>query len=306
MNAETDCQRNIENSKPEAVLMGFRIFRSTFAAIAVVWVVPAAGRAQDAPPTGWFNKAELTAVWTGGNSPASTFGAKSELRRVWTSATFKLEGGGLRTESTSRSRTAVGSETNFTISETETSAVTAENYFLRGRYDRTLTSKAFLFGGAGWNRNTFAGIDNRYSFVAGAGNAWVDRQNARFKTDLGLTYTIQDDVVDDPSKDDSFFGFRFSAEAARDLTATTVYTGSLIVDENLNERQDLRGDLTNSIQVTINSNLALKTGLQLLYDKLPALVKVPLTGTGVPPNATVLTPLDKVDSVFTIALVINF
>ncbi|MGD8279103.1 MAG: DUF481 domain-containing protein, partial [Gemmatimonadota bacterium] len=220
---------------------------------------PRAASAQGTPPTGLFNTAELTAVWTAGNSPASTFGVKYELRKVWASATFKLEAGGLRTESNKRIRAATGSETDYDIAETNVSAVTAENYALRGRYDRKFSSKGFLFGSVGWTRNTFSGINSRYSFVTGAGNAWVDREGARFKTDYGITYTIQNEVVDDPDKPDAFGGLRVSVEAAKDLTSTTTYNGNLIVDENLQETDDIRADFTNSIRVSINSNLALKT-----------------------------------------------
>jgi hypothetical protein len=269
-------------------------------------VFPVAAAAQNTPPTGWFNTAELTAVRTGGNSPASTFGVKNELRRVWPAATLKLEAGALRTESTKRSRTAEGTPTDYSVTETTSGTVTAENYYVRGRYDRTLLSKAFLVAGAGWNRNTFAGIANRYSFLGGAGNAWVDREGARFKTDLGVTYTIQDDVADDPGKSNSFLGLRLTTEALRGLTASTVYSATLVVDENLQDTEDLRADFTNSIRVAINSNLALQTSLQLLYDQLPALVQVPLTAAGVPADTQVLTPLDKLDTVFTVALVIGF
>jgi hypothetical protein len=48
--------------------------------------------------------------------------------------------------------------------------------------------------------------------------------------------------------------------------------------------------------------LALKTSLQLLFDNEPALVSVPLQGT----EESVLTELDRVDSVFTVALVVKF
>lgn len=290
----------------EAIEMRLKFTYRLVPALFTVLAVASPGRAQDAPRTGWFNVAELTAVWTAGNSPASTFGAKNELRRVWGSAVLKLEAAGLRTEASTRSRTAQGTVSNYQVVETTTSAVTAENYALRGRYDRTVSAAAFLFTGAGWNRNTFNGIQNRYSFVGGAGNAWVDREGARFRTDLGVTYTIQDEVVDDPSKKDSFLGLRATVEALRHLTGTTVYSSSLIVDENLQETDDLRADFTNAISVSINSNLALKTSLQLLYDRLPSLVQVPLTGPGVPAGTRVQTPLDEVDSVFTVALVINF
>lgn len=280
--------------------------RLTLAVLLAAAASPRAARAQSTPPTGLFNTAELTAVWTAGNSPASTFGLKYELRKVWPSATFKLEAGGIRTQSNKRIRSAVGTETDFDITETNVSAVTAENYSLRSRYDRTLFSKAFLFVSAGWNRNTFSGIRARYIFVTGAGNAWVDREGARFKTDYGITYTIQRDVVEDPGKKNSFGGLRVSVEGLKQLTESTTFSSNLIVDENLQETNDLRADFTNGLRVSINSNLALKTSLQMIIDNVPALVKVPLTGVDVPSGAKVLTPLDKFDSVFTVALVIAF
>lgn len=263
--------------------------------------------AQDAPAPGWYNTSELTAVWTAGNSPASTFGLKDELRHLWENATFKLEAGAIRTASTTLTRSARGTTSAFNVTETESTKVTAESYFLRGRLDRNLSAVMFLFGGAGWNRNTFAGIRGRYAFVAGAGNAWVNRDDAVFKTDYGVTYTIQDDVVDDPSKADSFAGLRLSAELKRQLTASTKYDSNLIVDENLDDTEDLRADWVNSIAVSISQGLALKTGIQLLYDNKPSLADVPLLTTGGnPTGSTVPVTLDKLDSIFTVALVINF
>ena len=44
----------------------------------------------------------------------------------------------------------------------------------------------------------------------------------------------------------------------------------------------------------------------MIIDNVPALVKVPLTGPGVASGTKVLTPLDKYDSAFTVALVIAF
>jgi hypothetical protein len=275
-------------------------------ALLVVAAAPRAASAQGTPPTGLFNTAELTAVWTAGNSPASTFGLKYELRKVWPSAIFKLEAGGIRTESNKRIRTAAGTETDFAITETNVSAVTAENYSVRSRYDQKMFDRAFLFGSAGWTRNTFAGIRHRYVFATGAGNAWIDRKGARLKTDYGVTYTIQRDVADDPGKKNSFAGLRVAIEGVKDVTETATFASNLTLDENLQETDDVRADFTNSLRVAINSNLALKTSFEMIVDNVPALVKVPLTGADVPTGTKVLTPLDKFDSAFTVALVIGF
>ena len=147
---------------------------------------------------------------------------------------------------------------------------------------------------------SFAGVDNRYGFVAGAGRAWFSDEAKRLKTDLGLTYTLQDDVVEDPDVDDSFLGLKGSLDYFRKLTGNTDFTSVLVADQNLNETSDIRADWTNSVAVSMSERLAIKTSFQILYDKLPALVAVPL-GDG-----EVLTPLGKVDSIFTVAIVANF
>ncbi len=266
------------------------------------------GQAQEERELGWFDKAELTFVLTAGNAEASTLGLKNTLERIWERSRLRFEGGAIRTESSIKTRTATGPAVDdFQIVEDERSDVTAESYFLRGRYDRDITPRFFLFGGAGWDRNTFAGIDNRYSVVAGAGNNWIDTDRARFRTDYGLTYTIQDDVVEDPSAADKFAGWRVSYDYRRLLTATTEFLSGLIVDGNLDDTGDVRGDLTNSIAVSISQLLALKTSLQLLYDNQPSLVAVPLEfPAGSPTGETVFVELDELDSIFTVALVVTF
>jgi putative salt-induced outer membrane protein YdiY len=256
--------------------------------------------AQEETAGGWSDVAEVTFVLTAGNASSSTFGLKNTAERMWEKSSFKLSFGAVRTESGITTRIASGTPENFTVSESTDSEVTAENYFVKSRLDRSLTEAAFIFGGADWDRNTFAGIQNRYGLVSGAGKAWFEEETRRLKTDLGLTYTIQEDVVEDPDGDDSFLGLRGSYDYFRSLTENTDLTSVLVVDQNLEATEDLRADWTNSLAVAMSERLALKTSLQLLYDKDPALTAVPLGDT------EVLTPLGKVDTVFTVAIVANF
>jgi hypothetical protein len=39
---------------------------------------------------------------------------------------------------------------------------------------------------------------------------WFDRDDLKFKTTYGVTYTDQEDVYEDPSFDDTFLGARFA------------------------------------------------------------------------------------------------
>lgn len=253
----------------------------------------------------WENSTELSFVSTSGNASSSTLGLKSAFVGAADVNTFKLEFGGIRGETTFRTLTATGTASNFTVNEATDSELTAESYFARGRYDRSFGT-AYGFGGAGWDRNTFAGIQNRYALVAGLGNAWVDTETARFKTDLGATYTIQKDVSPAPGADDGFGGLRFSVDAMKQLTPTTQFTSVLVADENIEDTDDFRADWVNSLSVAMSDRLALKTSLQLLFDNKPSLLSVPLVdGGGSPTGTTVFTPSDEVDSVVTLTLVIK-
>ena len=253
----------------------------------------------------WENATELSFVSTGGNASSSTLGLKSSLIGTGGLNTFKLGVGGIRGETTFRTRRATGTATAFNVSETTNSELTAENYFVRGRYDRAF-STAYVFSGAGWDRNTFAGVQNRYALVAGLGKTWTDTETSRLKTDLGATYTIQKDVDPAPGADDGFGGARLSVDAMRKVSETADFTSALVVDQNVEDTDDLRADWINSLTMSLSERLALKTSIQLLYDKQPSLLGVPLfSAGGVDTGTSVLTPGDKVDNIVTLTLVIK-
>jgi putative salt-induced outer membrane protein YdiY len=253
----------------------------------------------------WENATELSFVSTGGNASSTTSGVKASLTGTGDPHTFKLELGGIRASSEVKTRRAVGTPGSFTVTETTDSESTAGSYFARARYDRAIDG-AFAFGGAGWDRNTFAGVENRYQVVTGVGRTWLDGESGRFKTDVGGTYTIQRDVQPRPGADDEFFGFRGSVEARRRLTTTADYTSNLVVDQNLETSSDFRADWINSVAVSISEGLALKTSIQLLYDAQPANIPVPLFDGGGTQIGTVSARGEEIDSVMTLTLVVRF
>lgn len=259
------------------------------------------------PALGWSDKAELSYVQTSGNSEASTLGLKNELKRTWAEALFTLRAGAVRAEATTFFRTAVGTPDSFIFVEDKESELTAESYLLAGRYDHKITERFFWYGGAGWDRNRFAGVQNRYVAEGGVGNIWVDTDTVKFKTSYALTYTDQEDVVEVPGSDGSFVGLRLSWDYLHQFGASTTYTNVLVVDDSLEETSDWRADMTNSVAVAMSKRLALKASLQWLYDNQPSFVGVGLLdGLGVPTGSTVLVELDELDTVFTTSLVINF
>jgi putative salt-induced outer membrane protein YdiY len=266
----------------------------------------ASARAQAADSLGWLYTAKLTAVWVGGNSVSNTFGLGSTLLRRAQRSELKFDGGAVRTESATRTRRAVGSETSFDVEEETDREKTAETYLLRSRYDRRLSERFVVFTGVDWLRNTFAGIDSRLLLAVGAGNSWVDRDDFRFKTDYGLTYTFQQDVVENPFIKTKFPGVRFAWDLSRKLTNTTRFSSVLTADLNIDDTDDVRMDFTNGVSIAISSALALQPSYQVLWRNAPALTDIELFNTnGTPTGRKVLVPLQKTDSFFTVALVVT-
>jgi len=267
--------------------------------------VVGAGPATAQEPITWENSTELAFVSTGGNASASTLGLKATLSGTKGANKLKFEVGGIRSSIGVTTRTATGTPGDFTVTKTTVSQVTAENYFARSRYDRKLEG-AFLFAGADWDRNTFAGIQNRYALVAGIGRTLIDGETGHLKADVGGTYTVQKDVHPTPGASNGFGGIRANVDALRHISSSVDFASVLIVDENLADTEDLRTDWTNSISVALSQKLALKASLQLLFDNVPALQEVPLVDdSGTPTGATVSTPGDKLDRVATLTLVIK-
>jgi hypothetical protein len=262
--------------------------------------------AQTADSLGWNYTAKLTAVWAAGNSESSTFGLGSTLRRLAERGELRFDASAVRTDTGIRNRRAVGTTTSFDIEESTDREKTAEAYGLRGRYDRNISPRLVTFAAVDWMRNTFAGIDSRTLLALGAGNVWVARDDFRFKTDYGFTYTFQQDVVENPFLKTKFPGVRFTWDLMRKLTTTTQFESGLIGDLNIDNTDDVRFDFVNALSLAINNSLALKPSLQLLWRNDPALTEIDLfTGGGAPTGQTVLVPLQKLDSFFTMALVVT-
>jgi putative salt-induced outer membrane protein YdiY len=255
---------------------------------------------------GWFFEGELSGLWTGGNSESFTFGLGSTLRHIWTNSELRFDAGGTQTESSLTTRTAVGTTENFQVNEQTSKEKTAEILFARGRYDYNFTENFYALGGIDWLRNKFAGIDSRTLIGAGVGNKWVDNDNVRFKTDYSFTYTFQSDVVENPFTKTNFPGLRFAYDFWYNLTSSTDFESILILDWNLDNTDDVRADFYNALPIKISEIFTLKPSLQLQWRNDPSLTEVDLFAPdGTPAGAKVLVPLKKLDSFFSLTLVVN-
>lgn len=252
----------------------------------------------------WKATAELGYVVTGGNTSTSTFSLATTFARKWEKDALIFKTFILRSNATTETKTAVGTETDYVVDVAKVSSLVAENYLVSGEYDHNLAKKVVAQFGLSWDRNRFAGVASRLLLTAGTGYAWVDTQRTHFKTDAGLTYTLRK-YIGLPAT--SFAGFRAIAGFEQKIFDRSSVASQFIFDDNLKKPVDWRYDWTTSVSASISKGLALKTSVRLLYAHLPADQAVPLFDPeGVATGLTVPVPLKGLDTLFTTSIVINF
>ena len=280
------------------------------AAAAVLLAFPAPASAQDGENPArqrWVFEGELTSVLSRGNSESLALGVGATARRRWQRDALRFEAGWIRVQTGRITRRAVGTADDFSVERSVDTETTAESVTARGRYDRTLSERFFLYGGVDWLRNTFAGIDSRVLVAVGGGNAWADSDRTRFATDYAFTYTFEEDVVENPFTESDFAGVRVGYELWHRISSSAVFESELIGDLNLDDTEDRRVDVDNSMTVDVSDAIALKPSLRLSWRNQPALKTVPLfTPGGADTGTTVRAPLRKLDTLFRLALVLSF
>jgi putative salt-induced outer membrane protein YdiY len=256
----------------------------------------------DAP--GLYANADLSYVLTSGNSSSSSLGFKGDITRRFVKHSIGFAAGGIRSSSSPDARVAVGTPDDFEVRIPEAEP-TAEAYYGRGRYDYKLSDRLFYTLGAGWERNRFSGIENRWVVDTGIGYILVNNARTSFRGAAGITYTSEDYTVSD-GQDGSFVGARVGWDFRQKLLESTTFTHSLIGDQSLEDGAARRFDAQFGLHVAMNARLGLKVNWRILYNNLPPSTELPLfTAGGVPTGETVLAPYKKTDQGLSVSLVFS-
>ena len=253
-------------------------------------------------PPGLYANADLSYVLTSGNSSSSSLGFKGDLTRRWTRSSIGFAAGGIRASSSPDTRVAVGAPGDFEV-QVQEAEPTAEAYYARGRYDYKLSDRLFYTVGAGWERNRFSGIENRWVVDTGVGYILMNNARTSFRAAAGITYTSEDFAVD---ADNSFIGARVGWDLRQKLFENTTFTHAFIFDQSFEDSGDRRLDAQFGLHVAMNARLGLKVNWRILYDNQPASAELPLfTPGGVPTGLSVLAPYKKTDQGLSVSLVFS-
>jgi putative salt-induced outer membrane protein YdiY len=257
-----------------------------------------AARAEE-PARPWKDAADFSAIFTTGNSETKNFALSNKYAYKWTAAELTLDAAALRTENTTRTL----SNPDGSVVETNTTATTAETYALAGKYRHDIHEGLFWYGGAGWLRNRFAGIDSRTSAGGGLGYRFFKTDVHSLIGEAGLDYTDESQVGGGSA---SFAGAREYAAYERSLSKTSKFTTDLELLENLDETKDVRAKSVTALVATLTARTALKFSYTLLYDNQPVEIAIAPDATAPPATPSASFKFDKLDTILAASVVVNF
>ena len=280
------------------------------ALLAAVVFAPALAQAPEPekPRLGWSDKGELAWTLTAGNADSNTISLANTLEYRWTDSLFKFYAFGIRSRSDETRYFQVFDDTGEpvpgAIVEDSFTTVNAERYVLALSFEDKISARMYWFGAVGWERNEPSGLSSRLLAGGGIGNIWYENDRGHFKSSYGLNYTWES-FTDDSS--DDYLGGTVTADWYWKFSPNASFQTVDTLFLNFFEMGDWRINSNNALTVQMNKLLALKVGLTLLYDNEPATLDFPIYGRyGGETGDTVAVEADKLDTIFTTALVVGF
>ncbi len=274
--------------------------------VIVAWIaVPAAAQTPAPPPEpalGPSNNSELGLVIATGNARSTSVGFRNLYSYRWVDAELRWEAGWLRAASRDGDRYAVQTGSGFEVVEPET-AVDSHRLFSKLAYQRQISPRTDWFGNFDAVRDEPSNINRQFVLAGGLGTTWRKTDRLTFRTAYGISYTDEDLVVEGANR---FAGYRLSYGLKSRVTTTTRFESDLTADGSFETGDDIRFDWLNGLSVAMNSRVALKSSVRVLFRNLPALEVVPLrTPEGIVVGS-VEVPKGTIDTNITTSLVITF
>jgi len=167
------------------------------------------------------------------------------------------------------------------INATSNGEKKTEIYYSHLKYDRKIKPRAYLLGFLRYERNKLAGYNYRMALSLGGGGTWIKTDIIDLSTELAFgwnnennTTRVQVDLNNSSSiwKEtirSSFISSLFSGKFSYKISENSKIVNQETVFLNTQELEDFRVNSISSIYSSINSQLALKTSIQIIYQNLP-------------------------------------
>jgi putative salt-induced outer membrane protein len=224
------------------------VLNSSRAALSLVWLAAAAAQAADPVPADnrWHGYIALGGAFASGNASTVTLSATADTTKA--SPIDKINLSGL---------------VNYGRAEDSNglSTTTANQAWLRGRYDYNLTPTVFAFGGADAETNKVAGLNSRYDLNGGLGYKLIRTDVHSLDVFAGVGYATVD-YVDNRSA--SGFELLFGEESNHKLSDTTTFKQRFVFRPGQNELGNL-ATFVAGLATSITGSWTLNVGLNVQY-----------------------------------------
>lgn len=168
------------------------------------------------------------------------------------------------------------------IYSTSNDQTKSEIYYSHLKYDRKISSGAYLLGLIRAERNKLAGYNSRYAFSAGAGYNLLQKKKIEISTEGAFGWSsenrsekiILEDIGDvspitERTFSVSFFSSVVSSKLVYNFSTAAQFVHQEILFLNMEDLNDYRLNSYSSISASISRNFALKTSIQIFYQRKP-------------------------------------
>lgn len=160
----------------------------------------------------------------------------------------------------------------------------SEIFYSHLKYNRKIGSRTYLLSLVRAERNKLAGYNFRFALSVGAGYTWIQQGKTEVSSEGSFGWSsehnsekiIQEVVGDNPSIterlfSESFASSIFSTKLLYNISSVAQFVHQETLFLNMKDMKDYRLNSYSSISASISRYFALKTSLQIIYERKPVL-----------------------------------
>ena len=150
-------------------------------------------------------------------------------------------------------------------------------YYSHIKYDRQLSSRAYLLGMTRFERNKSAGYLSRFSVTTGGGYTWIKKDHkVDVSSEVSLGWSGENNLVapaqiggEPTTRSTNFLSSIMTHKLVYNLSKTTEVSLQGVIFNNFKDLKGFRVNSYSALSASISASLALKTSFQVVYENRP-------------------------------------
>lgn len=134
------------------------------------------------------------------------------------------------------------------------------------RLDRSLGGALYLFAGAKWDKDRFAGIQRRFEEILGLSWRAIESPSDVLVLEGGTAFTQKQAIT---GVDDNFVSARAAADFRHSLSEKAFFRQLVELLPNLEDGDDVRLNSETALVAPLSSNIAIKMAYGIRFDNQP-------------------------------------